>query len=58
MARAIADEVNGRAVVLIDVDQYGGDRLSIKQAIALSADLSNAIKDAKRNRDRIQGDIR
>lgn len=54
MARAIATEENGRSVILVDVDQYGGDKLSIAQACGLMKNLSEAIHEAKRNRARIQ----
>lgn len=52
MARAVAMKENGRWVVLVDVDQYGGERMSVAQARNFSSDVQNAARDARVNNER------
>jgi len=58
MARAVAFKQNGRWLVKVDVDQYGGDDMTPSQASIFASDVRNAVDDAKRNnsRDRLGDD--
>lgn len=49
MARAVAKKQNGRWIVLVDVDNYGGDELSVREANAFAYDVKNACRDARDN---------
>lgn len=49
MARVIPKEENGRWIVLVDVDQYGGDELSIAQARSFGKAVLDAAVEAKLN---------
>lgn len=48
MARAIAKKQNGRWIVVVDVDQYGGDELSCQQATNLANDIKRAVYEAQK----------
>jgi hypothetical protein len=50
MPRAVAIKENGRAIVLVDVETYGGDKLSIGQAVEFNHALVAQINEAKRIR--------
>lgn len=56
MARAVAFKQNGIWLVKVDVDNYGGDDMRIRDAEQFARDVSNAIHDAKNNnaRDRFE----
>lgn len=50
MARAVAEKQNGAWVVLVDVDQYGGDEMTPSQARAFAADIRRAAAEADAGR--------
>lgn len=49
MARVVAAKENGVWTVLIDVDQYGGDKMTPARALGFAADIKYAAEDAKNN---------
>jgi hypothetical protein len=48
MARAVASQENGEWIVLVDVDNYGGEEMSIHFAKQFKRQLEDAISDAER----------
>lgn len=58
MPRAIAFKQNGRWLVKVDVDQYGGEDLSRSQALAFANDITNAAREARANAERDKTGVR
>lgn len=57
MARVVAFEQNGRWLVKVDVDQYGGDNMSVAQAKQFASDVARAAQDAatENQRNKVSG---
>ena len=58
MPRAIAVKENGRWLVKVDVDEYGGEEISIRQAEVFVGDIRRAIQDARNNNTRDRMEVR